>query len=152
LGEHFILIRVDQMLNYLKAFYVMNASYCTATVFIKEALLLQYLRVYGPGNRMYKLTYCLVIFTALWGFAYAFIAWVPCMPVNSFWLVPEDRKCWGYGSSIPDQFVATYESHTAINMVLDVIVLFIPLPILFKDTTAMKQKWRILGLLIMGSL
>ncbi|KAI1866132.1 uncharacterized protein JN550_007821 [Neoarthrinium moseri] len=152
LGQHFILLSLDQIYSYLKVFYVMNASYCTATAFIKEALLLQYLRVYGRGNVMYYFTLFTAIFTAMWGFAYSFIAWVPCLPVNHFWEAPPNARCYGYGSPIPEQFVGTYESHTAINMVLDFIVLIIPLPLLFKEGTGLKQRMRILGLLFMGSL
>lgn len=151
LGHHFLLLTSDQMVAYLKTFYVSNAAYCTATTFIKEALLLQYLRVYGRGNVIWRLTLITAVFTALWGFAYSFIAWVPCLPVKSFWEAPPDAKCYGYGSPISSQFVGTYESHTAINMILDFIVLIIPLPLLFKTSANFQQRMRILGLLVMGS-
>jgi hypothetical protein len=130
----------------------MNACYTTGTTFVKLALLLQYLRVYGRGHMMHKITLATLIFTALWGFSYSFLAWVPCAPVSDFWLAPAQEHCWGYGSPIPTQFVATYESHTAINMTLDLIVLIIPTPLLFKKKTSFKQKLRVFGLLVMGSM
>ncbi|KAK6065229.1 hypothetical protein SCUP234_12676 [Seiridium cupressi] len=152
LGQHFILLTGDQMKSYLKTYYIGNASYCTATALIKEALLLQYLRVYGRGHRMWRITVMVAVFTALWGFAYSFIAWVPCIPVKSFWENPPNAICYGYGSPKSAEFAATYESHTAINMILDLTVLAIPLPLLFRDGTAFKQRMRILGLLFMGSM
>ncbi|KAH8675387.1 hypothetical protein BX600DRAFT_452545 [Xylariales sp. PMI_506] len=152
LGQHFILLTVEQMVGYLKVFYIMNACYTTATAFIKLALLLQYLRIYNRNHFMFRVTQTTALFVILWGFAYSFIAWVPCLPVDSFWLAPPNARCYGYGSSISTQFVGTYESHTAVNMVLDFIVLIIPLPILFKESTSLKQRLRVLGLLIMGSL
>lgn len=150
LGQHFLTLTPAQMVGYLQTFYVCNASYCTATAFIKEALLLQYLRVYGRGHIMWRFTFGVVIFTAIWGVAYSFIAWFPCFPVAGFW--QGSGKCYGYGSPNPTQFVGTYESHTAINMVLDFLVLIIPLPLLVREGSTLKQKLRILGLLIMGSL
>ncbi|KAH6659913.1 hypothetical protein BKA67DRAFT_641088 [Truncatella angustata] len=152
LGSHYLLLSADQMHIYLKMFYLCNASYCTATTFIKGALLLQYLRVFPRSSVIWRFTLGTAIFTAVWGLAYSFIAWVPCFPVRSFWEAPADAKCYGYGSSIPSQFVGTYESHTAINMILDFIVLIIPLPLLWKEGTNLKQRMRVLGLLIMGSL
>ncbi|KAI0136474.1 hypothetical protein BJ170DRAFT_13574 [Xylariales sp. AK1849] len=152
LGQHFLLLRPDQMENFMATFYVMNAAYNTATTFIKLALLFQYLRVYGRGHIMYKVTLFMIIFVGLWGFSYSFIAWVPCVPVRSFWEAPPDARCWGYGSSIPSQFTATFESHTTFNMILDLIILTIPLPLLFKEGTAFKQRLRILALLFIGSI
>lgn len=140
------------MVNYLKAFYVMSAGYCTATVFIKEALLLQYLRVYEPGTLIYRITLGVAVFTALWGASYTIISWVPCMPVTSFWLSPADKKCWGYGSSNSTEFVATFESHAAFNMVIDFIVLLIPLPLMYREGTSIKQKLRVMALVVMGTL
>lgn len=139
------------MTAFLKTFYVSNASYCTATTFIKEALLLQYLRAYGRGKSIWHFTLYTAIFTALWGFAYSFMAWFPCFPVKSFWENPPDAACYGYGSDSPTQFVGTYESHTAVNMVLDFIVLIIPIPLLFKEGSTLRQRLRIVALLAMGS-
>lgn len=152
LGQHFLLLTPEQMVGYLQTFYVCNASYCTATAFIKEALLLQYLRVYGRGHPMWRFTFIVVVFTALWGVAYSFIAWVPCFPVRGFWGAATGATCYGYGSPVASQFVGTYESHTAINMILDFLVLLIPLPLLVREGSTLKQKLRILGLLIMGSM
>ncbi|KAK6206560.1 hypothetical protein LQW54_007630 [Pestalotiopsis sp. IQ-011] len=152
LGQHFLLLTPEQMVGYLQTFYVCNASYCTATAFIKEALLLQYLRVYGRGHPMWRFTFVVVVFTALWGVAYSFIAWVPCFPVQGFWGAATGATCYGYGSPVASQFVGTYESHTAINMILDFLVLLIPLPLLVREGSTLKQKLRILGLLIMGSI
>lgn len=72
--------------------------------------------------------------------------------VNHVWELKPDAKCYGYGSSRPSEFSATYESHTAINMILDVIVLIIPMPLLFKEGTGTAQRLRIGALLFMGNM
>ncbi|KAK6843457.1 hypothetical protein PG987_004317 [Apiospora arundinis] len=86
------------------------------------------------------------------GIVYSFISWFPCFPVNHVWELKPDAKCYGYGSSRPSEFSATYESHTAINMILDVIVLIIPMPLLFKEGTGFAQRLRITALLCMGTI
>lgn len=92
------------------------------------------------------------IFTGLWGFAYSFLAWIPCFPVSAFWDISLDGRCYGYGSRVPAQLLATFESHTAINMALDLIVLIIPIPLFWREGTNFPQRMRLVGLLSMGIL
>lgn len=170
LGKHILLLPLDTVQGFLKvcasitttimrlplmtnikAFYVQNATYCSSTCFIKLALLLQYLRVFKRGTKLYNTTLGLTIFTALWGFAYSFMAWVPCIPVSTYWdLSSSGNNCYGYGSHYPAIFVGTYESHTAVNMVLDGVLLSIPLPLLFKDRPTQAARVRLIALLSMG--
>ncbi|KAK8083091.1 hypothetical protein PG996_001872 [Apiospora saccharicola] len=152
LGQHFLTLPMDDMITWSKTFYVANAAYCTSTAFIKLALLLQYLRVYPKGSLMHRTCLATLLLTALWGLVYSFISWFPCFPVNHVWELKPDAKCYGYGSSRPSEFSATYESHTAINMILDAIVLIIPMPLLFKEGTGMAQRVRIAALLFMGTI
>ncbi|OTA92211.1 hypothetical protein M434DRAFT_61763, partial [Hypoxylon sp. CO27-5] len=130
-------------------FYVGNAAYVSSTALIKEALLLQYLRVFDRGIFVRRLLISLIVFTALWGVAYSFLAWAPCIPVQDFWN-NGGPTCYGYGSQHPGPFVATFESHAAINMALDTLVLIIPLPLFFKDGTTTCTRVRLVGLLSMG--
>ncbi|KAK8049016.1 hypothetical protein PG994_010746 [Apiospora phragmitis] len=152
LGQHFLMIPLEDKITWSKTFYVANAAYCTSTAFIKLALLLQYLRVYEKGSLMHRACMATLALTALWGLVYSFISWFPCFPVNNVWELKPDAKCYGYGSSRPSEFSATYESHTAINMILDVIVLIIPMPLLFKEGTGPAQRLRIAALLFMGNI
>ncbi|KAI1343254.1 hypothetical protein F5Y15DRAFT_228860 [Xylariaceae sp. FL0016] len=152
LGQHFLLLEQWQWVGYLKTFYVANASYVTSTAFIKGALLLQYQRVFDRGFFMHRLITCLIVFVALWGFTYSFLAWVPCVPVWEYWIADEGATCYAFGAPSPGPFVATYESHTAINMLLDVMVLLIPLPLYFKEGTSFQTRMRLTGLLSMGTL
>ncbi|KAI0018114.1 hypothetical protein F4780DRAFT_752644 [Xylariomycetidae sp. FL0641] len=152
LGQHFLKLTQDQWVGYLKTFYVMNACYTLSTALIKEALLLQYLRVYDRGFFMHRTILFLIVFVALWGFAYCFLAWVPCLPVWEFWIADPGATCYGYGSPNPIPFVATFESHTAINMVLDTLVLLIPLPLFWKEGTSSATRMRLVGLLSMGTI
>ncbi|KAI0839376.1 hypothetical protein F5Y06DRAFT_265285 [Hypoxylon sp. FL0890] len=149
LGKHFLILETWEARGFLQTFYVANASYVSSTALIKEALLLQYLRVFNRGIFVRRLLIALVVFTALWGLAYSFLAWAPCIPVQDFWN-NGGPMCYGYGSQYADPFVATFESHAAINMFLDTIVLIIPLPLFFKDGTTTCTRVRLVGLVSMG--
>ncbi|KAI1391774.1 uncharacterized protein F4822DRAFT_105241 [Hypoxylon trugodes] len=149
LGKHFLQLEEWQGKSFLKTFYIANATYVTATALIKEALLLQYLRVFERAVILRRFLIFLVVFTALWGIAYSFLAWAPCIPVHDFWN-GGGPLCYGYGSQYIRPFVATFESHAASNMVLDILVLVIPLPLLFKDGTTNCARVRVVGLISMG--
>ncbi|KAI8959389.1 hypothetical protein F5Y11DRAFT_368106 [Daldinia sp. FL1419] len=150
LGKHFLQLEPWQSKGFLKTFYVANAAYVTSTALIKEALLLQYLRVFDQAIFIRRLLITLVVVTALWGFAYSFLAWVPCVPVDDFWIKGGGPTCYGYGSQYAKPFAATFESHAAVNMVLDVMVLLIPLPLFFKNGTTTNARVRLAALLSMG--
>lgn len=152
MGQHFLLLTQAQVTFYLQAFYVGNGTYNCSTAFIKLALLFQYLKVYARNTWMHRLILASIVFTAMWGFSYSVIAWMPCIPVADFWNNPEIVRCYGYGSDVATEFVGTYESHTAVNLLLDLLVLGIPLPLLFNKHTGPAQRWRIVALILMGLL
>ncbi|KAI0844263.1 hypothetical protein F5Y00DRAFT_249097 [Daldinia vernicosa] len=149
LGKHFLQLEPWQSKGFLQTFYVANAAYVTSTTLIKEALLLQYLRVFDQSVFIRRFLIALVVFTALWGFSYSFLAWVPCVPVHDFW-AGGGPTCYGYGSQYPRSFAATFESHAAVNMVLDIIVLIIPLQLLLKEGSTANARVRLAALLSMG--
>ncbi|KAI5860933.1 hypothetical protein GGS23DRAFT_577943 [Durotheca rogersii] len=152
LGKHFLLLEPWQAKGFLLTFYIGNAAYVTSTTLIKEALLLQYLRMFDRGPFTQRLIVPLIVFTALWGFSYSFLAWVPCVPVEKFWSGGEGHYCYAYGSYEAGPFIATFESHAAINITLDVLILLMPIPLFFKDGTTGPARLRLVGLLSMGTL
>lgn len=124
-----------------------------STCLVKLALLLQYLRIYKEGVLR---TTCLVVtaITALWGIAYTFMAFFPCFPLTAYWSLAETSSalCYGYGATTSDAFYGTYSSASAINMILDVVILAIPVPLYFREGTPTRAKMGLLGLLFMGGL
>lgn len=57
---------------------------------------------------------------------------------------------FGYGSLDVRSFVGTYESHAAINMLLDAVVLAIAVPMFFKQGMRKNSYWGLLGLFVLG--
>ncbi len=142
----------SEVSSYLACFYVMNASYTTSTACIKLSLLLQYLRIFTRGTGLWRICFGLIVFTLLWGFSYSFLAWFPCFPVSDQWASPRspDSKCYAFGSEDVASFAGAFESHAGINMILDVIVLAIPIPLYFEKDTPARMRLSLLGLLFLG--
>lgn len=59
---------------------------------------------------------------------------------------------YAYGSIEVEPFVATYESHAAINMILDAVVLLVAVPMFFRPGTRRKSYWGLLGLFALGGM
>ena len=123
-----------------------------STACIKISLLLQYLRIFERGTTVNLFCKVVAVFTLLWGVAYSILGWVPCVPVYMYWSrTPKDNpRCFAYGSLVPHEFSGTYESHTAINMALDLIVLAIPVHLYFKSGVAWQTRNALAVLLFMG--
>ncbi|KAJ0135135.1 hypothetical protein CTA2_2375, partial [Colletotrichum tanaceti] len=150
MGKHMYHLSADQLQNYLRTFYVANASYVLSTAFIKISLLFQYLRIFEQPSFSRRLCILTIVFTSLWALTYSVLGWFPCLPVRAYWdwSIPATR--WAYGSLTPEVFSATYESHSAINVALDLLVLAIPIPIYFRTNLPLKSKLGLLALLAIG--
>lgn len=123
-----------------------------ATTFIKLSLLCQYLRIFEKGSWPHRASQATIVVVTLWGLAYTILAFFPCWPVSDFWYSPADAKCWGYGAWSTDELVGTFYSHTAMNMILDIIILAIPFHLYFKTDMTFKMRMGLLALLLMGAL
>ncbi|KAK6211741.1 hypothetical protein QIS74_11005 [Colletotrichum tabaci] len=153
LGEHMILMGTKRFVKYMRIFYVCNGTLPVSTTFIKIAILLQYLRTFERGTKSRAFTIIILAITVMWGTAYMFLAWVPCIPVASYWdwSIPH-RGRWGFGSQVAEELIRTYESHAASNMVLDFIIFAIPLPLCFNSEASKKSRKSALALFLLGSI
>jgi hypothetical protein len=122
-----------------------------STALVKLALLLQYLRIFKE-NPLRLMCIIVIAFTSIWGFAYTFMAFFPCFPPQAYWHLSSTATCYAYGAATAESFYGTYSSASAINMVLDIVILAIPVPLYFRKGTPAKAKMGLLGLLLMGGL
>ena len=75
------------------------------------------------------------------------MGWVPTIPVRAYWNLSIPATRYAFGSLEVDEFVATYTSLTATNMILDMIILAIPAPLLlYNKTSNMKSRWALICL------
>ncbi|PSN68649.1 hypothetical protein BS50DRAFT_619467 [Corynespora cassiicola Philippines] len=150
LGQHFLYIGIEKVGSYLLYFYVENAIYISNTAVIKISLLFQYLRIFKAGAMRWICLSLLVLIT-LWGCAYGFIAWIPCFPVRGFWDRTINPTCYGYGFRDAASFIATFESHTALNMTFDLAVFLTPMVLFTEPNLKKKNVLAMTGIFLFGA-
>lgn len=81
------------------------------------------------------------------------LQWFPCLPViEAYWdWTLENRRCYAYGSLYVEDHYHTFLSQAIMNMILDIIILLIPTPLLFRQGTEMRTRLGLIGLLILGA-
>ncbi|PSS03670.1 hypothetical protein BD289DRAFT_157831 [Coniella lustricola] len=134
LGEHYVVLYLEgRTEEFSHTFWWSNATYNMSLTFVKLSLLTQYLRLFREHAYLAQMTYrrrltmVLAVAAGLWGAAYSFLAWVPCVPVQGFWNHEIPAVRWAYGSEEEAPFVATFVSHATLNMAFDIAVLFVPI-------------------------
>ncbi|KAI0381498.1 hypothetical protein F5Y04DRAFT_62551 [Hypomontagnella monticulosa] len=149
-GQHILTIGIENIVEFQKKFYVCLATYTVSTTLMKLCLLSQYLRIFKPGTRSRLICWVGLVIAALWGIAFSFCALFPCFPVSGFWNWTSPAHCYGFGSKVPSEIAGTFAGHTGSNVVLDALVLAIPVPLFFRNSTAWKQRLGIGLLLLLG--
>ncbi|KAI0018037.1 hypothetical protein F4780DRAFT_752978 [Xylariomycetidae sp. FL0641] len=153
LGRHFLALSLEEVAQYLKVFYVSIATHMTSTLLIKLSLLFQYLRMFRKNGPARTICILLLVLTAAWGIAFAFLAWLPCLPLANYWNAQDwGGKCYGFGSLDADTFFATFATQTSTNMVLDIFVWSVPLPLYWRRDTSPRTRLGLLGLFFMGAI
>ncbi|KAI1084421.1 hypothetical protein F5B20DRAFT_524823 [Whalleya microplaca] len=148
-GEHILSIDMEDIIKFQKKFYVALASYTISTTLVKLCLLVQYLRIFDRGSRERLLCWIGIVLSGLWGIAFSFCALAPCFPISGFFDWTKPAHCYGFGSKVPEEIAGTFAGHAASNMVLDVAILAMSIPLYFR-TTEWKQRLGIGLLLLLG--
>ncbi|EFQ34621.1 hypothetical protein CGRA01v4_14058 [Colletotrichum graminicola] len=152
LGQHLLYLAPKEIADYMRIFYVCNGTLPISTCTIKIAILLQYLRIFERGTKTRTFTIVVLVITTLWGIAYTFLAWVPCIPVAAYWdwTIPSQAR-WGFGSQTAERLIWTYAIHGTTNMVLDFTIYAIPLPLYLNNKANEKSRKSVLCLFLLGT-
>lgn len=127
------------MQNFWASIVVYNISLAG----IKLTFLLQYNRVLA-AHKMQKVMWILGALIMTWAIAQIFLAIFPCMPAQKFWDTDIPGKCR------PDQ--PFWYINAAGNIVTDLVILALPLPVLSALQLRKKQKYFLLGIFSLGFL
>ena len=151
MGTHIVYLTQHSFLHTMIWLYVFNGAYALTAFLVKVSLLCQYLRMFRSG-RIRIVCYVLLVMVSLWGFAYCFLSFFPCIPVRGFW----DRsltsaKCYGIGFGNISAATASFLSMATTNMIFDVAIFIIPMFEYFKQGLGRKQVLALTGLFILGS-
>jgi hypothetical protein len=136
----------------LKIFYLGCVTYPLALLFIKLALLFQYLRIFDQDSRRRRYCKWLIGFVSVWGIFYSVPNWVPCLPVASLWDASptQPRHCWGFASPNLSQALGFHISQSVTTTLLDLIIFLLPLHLIFKPKTHRKPRVALICLFGLG--
>lgn len=108
------------------------------------------MRIFQAG-KMRLICIALLVLISFWGLAYSILAWFPCSPIRGYWHRQINPKCWGYGMSDKESFVATFTSHAASNMVFDFVVFVTPMVLFAEPRLKRKSVLGMAGVFVFGS-
>jgi hypothetical protein len=129
------------MLTEIQTFYISIVLYNGSLTATKLTFLLQYHRILGTGQ-MRKVIIAAFIFVALWSISQLLVVIFTCTPIEKFWL-PETP-----GTCIPN--IPFWYYNAAGNIVTDVIVFVLPLPVLSRLNLRRGAKLGLIGVFCLG--
>lgn len=127
-----------QQLNY--AYNILNVS---CYMIVKISIMLLYLRIF-TSRKFHIATWMCIAFVAMIAIANTLVAIFACTPVQSFYNREIAVRCI-------DE-VAWYWSTAVLNIVTDVIILILPLPVLWSVQMSLSRKIAISILFMLGGL
>ncbi|RKK19856.1 hypothetical protein BFJ65_g6568 [Fusarium oxysporum f. sp. cepae] len=143
LGHHTWEQSKENYVAYMKAFYASVIVYNVAMCLVKIGILLQYRRVFAIPTLQALTFYGLVIMVA-WTITIAFLNTLICVPVAKFWNSTLDGHC-------TDPLTVWYVM-AGFNLVTDITVFCMPLPVIGSLNLPRKQKIMLLAIFSIGFL
>ncbi|KAI8931716.1 hypothetical protein NX059_011360 [Plenodomus lindquistii] len=159
LGLHLWTLDLAHRTRYFRHVYTTNLAYCASSALIKLSILFQFLRLFAEAahstrTSQYRLacrlTWALIVTSALWGVSFVCLAIFSCKPIGKYWRPEKDGKCLGWGSKEPNEFFAMFLGHSISNSVLDFLVLALPLPFFGMLRLAEKSRTGLVTLYTLG--
>lgn len=153
LGLHLISLSEKTMIEYFKFIWATNLTYTSSTSFIKLAILFQYLRLFdfqSKGAR--RVTWAMIVMVSVWGTSFFFLVLFSCRPIAKFWHWTLPGTCVAWGSKDPVVFFPVWATHSATNMLLDILILVLPIPFLRGLRMQGRTRVGLIGLFIVGTI
>ncbi|WYZ35650.1 hypothetical protein EsH8_X_000297 [Colletotrichum jinshuiense] len=141
LGRHIVLLTPADITEYLHMFYISLVFYNIALLAIKLSFLCQYYRIMAVP-RMRRIYAVATVIVGAWSTSQLLIATFQCLPVEGFWDKSVKAKC------IPSQ--PQWYVNAAGNIITDVAVFALPLPIFWHLSLPRKQKFLLMGIFSLG--
>ncbi|KAL5357248.1 PTH11-like integral membrane protein [Aspergillus floccosus] len=132
-------IRINDLQRLWAAIPFYNASLCTT----KFSILFQYLRIF-PDKRFRLACYIVMSIVATYGTWAVVSAFVNCVPVARFWDPSVGGSCMS--------FEAVWFFNASMNIVTDITLLIMPMPLLSHLHLPRMQKFALMGVFAIGIL
>ncbi|KAI9374760.1 hypothetical protein BJX61DRAFT_532116 [Aspergillus egyptiacus] len=142
-GKHARDLPVHDIVNYQKSFLAVQLLYFTNTVLTKSSLLLFYHRLFGVIRRFRQALLFSTLLLLAYFVACVITSLVGCSPVSYFWTrfetLPNPQPDHSAQGDCINE-VAFFRWNGVANMLLDILVLLLPLPVIWRMRTATHQK------------
>ncbi|KAF2476742.1 uncharacterized protein BDR25DRAFT_278059 [Lindgomyces ingoldianus] len=143
LGEHVSTLSGDDTTQLLFNFYISISTYCASIGLTKTAILVQYLRVF-PTRTFQIWCWAFIFIVVAYTIATVFACIFVCIPVQSFWNGDPNGKCINE--------LASWFSNAAINIVTDLMIIVLPMPVIKNLNLARRQKKLLMGIFAFGGM
>ncbi|KAL9072594.1 MAG: hypothetical protein Q9161_003452 [Pseudevernia consocians] len=146
LGQDVFTMSKDQLLHFQKNGLANFALYFTTNATIKISLLLLYYRLFSPSHPFRIAVYTTGVIVIAWWIAVFFADIFQCVPANAFWnFEAQNAKTARCMSTI------TFSIGTGVsNLVTDIMVLCLPMPMVWSLRTDRTQKLTLTGIFLLG--
>jgi hypothetical protein len=124
-------------------FLAIQASYFTTAALIKTAILLFYKRTFGIYRYFRYAVYIMLFLTASYLAICILTSLLGCRPISYFW--NKDQPGWCFNET---QF---FRWNGVANLLLDVLVLLLPLPMIWRLQLTIGKKLALTGIFTLGS-
>ncbi|KAK2030459.1 hypothetical protein LX32DRAFT_662538 [Colletotrichum zoysiae] len=141
LGRHIVTVNPKDIPEYMRLFYTSIVCYNIALLCIKLSFLCQYYRVMVVP-RLRKIYAVALLIVGAWSTSQLFISALQCLPVSGFWDKSVKAKC------IPNE--PQWYVNAAGNIITDVAVFALPMPIFWHLRLPRKQKILLMGIFSLG--
>ncbi|KAF4831729.1 Satratoxin biosynthesis SC1 cluster protein 4 [Colletotrichum siamense] len=140
-GTHVYFLNEDQIKSYLRTFYITIVFYNASLAGIKMTFLFQYWRVLAI-QKMKKIFIAAMILVGGWSISQILVEIFICTPIPTFW--DKDVK----GTCIPNY--PQWYINAAGNIITDLLVFVLPLPVIGNLKLAPGQKYVLVGIFCLG--
>ncbi|KAL9118804.1 MAG: hypothetical protein Q9187_004642 [Circinaria calcarea] len=125
-----------------KMAYASQTIVTVAVCLARFSILLFYARIFT--NRAFRIpVYLMYTLNGLWGIGFTLTYLVQCVPPSELWEVQQSKRQHCIGDSVNYYYAVS-------TIILDVIVLAMPWPIVWRLQMAAKQKIAVLGIFMLG--
>ncbi|KAL4898334.1 hypothetical protein BDV59DRAFT_3196 [Aspergillus ambiguus] len=142
-GYHLQSLTTGEFIIVWKILFAYVMIYATAVTFTKASIVMFYGRIFGFR---WSLGICLFLVIGYWITIIVTIN-VACRPLPYFWLLYTDPTAKGVCIDVPKFFFGNGIG----AMLIDVIILCMPMPIIYRLQMPLSQKVAVVGILLLGS-
>ncbi|KAI1139094.1 hypothetical protein F5Y05DRAFT_380818 [Hypoxylon sp. FL0543] len=142
LGAHFYDIEDNDLTPFWKLFYILTVTYASTLMFVKFSLFFQYYRLVQevPHYRLFYLSVMALV--GGWVIAQEFVLIFSCTPIHAYW----DHTT--YGKCLDSNLTGWMNAIG--NIVTDIIVLVLPIPVVWRLNLKRGRKWAVIGIFTLG--